>query len=237
MIFSRPTFLIVIITGASTRSVGQQTALALARGSPNHLILLSRTESKVLPVIEQITAMDSSISVRFIKMDLGSQASVRAAAAEILKTVPHIDALINNAGVMAVPYELTPEGIEMQFGINHIGHFLLTNLLIPRMRPGSRIVNVSSAGHSMSGVRFDDVNFATGADYDMWDAYGQSKSANILFAIALAGRLAKKGIQAFSLHPGFTAGESELATHLVDPDWAEILKKFNGRDDSATYTC
>lgn len=223
------TYVIVIITGASERSIGQYTALALARGSPKQLILLSRTESKVIPVMKQIVAIDSNISVRFIRLDLASQDSVRAVAAEILKTVSHIDALFNNAAVMGIPYALTPEGIEMQFGVNHIGHFLLTNLLVPKMGRGSRVVCVSSAGHSMSGIRFEDVNFKNGKEYDTWESYGQSKSANILFAMELAWRLKNKGIQSFSLHPANTGDGTQLASHLDNPDWPEIMKKFNGQ--------
>lgn len=131
--------------------------------------------------------------------------SVRAAASEINVSVSKIDVLINNAGIMGVKFSLTAENVESHLGANHIGHFLLTNLLVPKLEAsggGARIVNVSSAMYQLSPVMFDNYNFSDGKTYDAWIAYGQSKTANILFAVALARKLEKKKIKSYSLHPG-----------------------------------
>ncbi|KAG0647319.1 Translocon at the inner envelope membrane of chloroplasts 32 [Hyphodiscus hymeniophilus] len=215
-----------VITGASANSIGGNTALNLAAGNPASLVLLARDESKVSPVIKEIASLSPSTKAIFIPIDLSSQASIHEAASAITSSVSKIDVLINNAGVMAGPHKTTKEGIESQFGINHIGHFLLTNLLVPSIASGGRIVNVSSAGHAMGGVRFDDYNFQDGKTYDEWAAYGQSKTANVLFTVSLAEKLKSKKITAFSLHPGNAM--TNLVGHL-DPntDWGMVMKKIS----------
>ncbi|KAM3077496.1 hypothetical protein ACMFMG_006835 [Clarireedia jacksonii] len=196
----------ILISGPSEGTIGGQTALDLAAGKPEHLILAGRDRSKIQPVIDVIANIDSAVKVSFIALDLGNLASVREAAREISSLVQKIDFLINNAGIMALQeFSTTPDGIEMQFGVNHIGHFLLTNLLMDKILvsgKGGRIVNVSSLGHIMSGVRFDDWNFKNGTEYHPWAGYAQSKTANILFASALARKLEDRGVQAFSVEPG-----------------------------------
>lgn len=215
-----------MITGASATSLGGHTATHLAAGNPATIVLLARTASKVEQVIKDIASISPSTKVLFVPVDFSSQDSVRAAAASINSTISSIDVLINNAGIMAGPYAKTNEGIESQFGINHIAHFLLTNLLLPKVVDGGRIVNVSSAGHAMGGVRFDDYNFQDGKTYDQWEAYGQSKSANILFTVELSKRLKSRNIKVFSLHPGNAM--TNLAGHL-DPatDWAAVMKRIS----------
>ena len=159
-----------------------------------------------------------------------SQDSVRKAAAEIAKLTPRIDIVINNAGFMTPKRQLTAEGIEAQFGANHIGHFLLTNLLVPQLLaaaesnpPGTtRIVNLTSLGHRLSPIRFHDYNFegkeipaeeqhpplppmfAKGADgaYNGYVSYGQAKTANILFSVELNRLLKDKGVVSYAVHPG-----------------------------------
>ena len=118
----------------------------------------------------------------------------------------------------------TEEGIESQFGTNHIGHFLFTNLIMPKILKSKtpRIVNVSSNGHRLGGIRFDDYNFQDGKTYKQWVAYGQSKTANILFSKALARKLGSKGLLTFSLHPGVIAGTSLAGGELLADDWAEL---------------
>lgn len=128
-------------------------------------------------------------------------------------------------------YTLTPEGIESQFGANHIGHFLLTSLLMPRLAaagPGARIVELSSSGHQLGEVRLDDWNFDNGKTYDPWKAYGQSKTANILFTVSLAEKLASKGILAFAVHPGSIV-ETGLGTHVEGSAWEGVTKMFVDR--------
>ncbi|KAJ5199507.1 hypothetical protein N7491_011286 [Penicillium cf. griseofulvum] len=193
-----------VITGASHGGLGAHTALYLATANPAEIILLGRSKEKISPVMKEISEASPSTIVRFIKIDLMSCASVSAAAAEINATVSKIDVLINNAGIMGVSFALTAENVESHLGANHIGHFLLTNLLVPKLEAsgGARIVNVSSAMYQFSPVLFDDYNFSDGKTYNAWTAYGQSKTANILFAVALAKKLEKKGINTYSLHPG-----------------------------------
>ncbi|KAH8807555.1 hypothetical protein F5884DRAFT_752140 [Xylogone sp. PMI_703] len=215
-----------VITGASSGSIGGHTALYLATGKPAAMILLARDAAKVEPVIKEIASTSPSTKVSFVPIDLASQESVRSAAATIASSVSNIDVIINNAGIMAGPYKTTKEGIESQFGTNHIGHFLFTNLLLPKVVSGGRIVNVSSAGHALGAVRFDDYNFQDGKAYEEWEAYGQSKTANILFAVSLAKKLQARNIKAFSLHPGNAM--TNLAGHLAPTtDWGVIMKRIS----------
>ncbi|KAJ5890931.1 uncharacterized protein N7473_007159 [Penicillium subrubescens] len=215
-----------VITGASYGGLGAHTALYLAAANPAEIILLGRSEEKVSPVMKEISKISPSTVVRLIKIDLASCASVRAAAAEINASVSKIDVLINNAGIMGVKFSLTAENVESHLGANHIGHFLLTNLLIPKLEAsggGARIVNVSSAMYQFSPVMFDNYNFSDGKTYNAWIAYGQSKTANILFAVALARKLEKKGIKSYSLHPGviqatgLSSGVDPAAWPVVGP--------------------
>ncbi|KAL3420582.1 short-chain dehydrogenase [Phlyctema vagabunda] len=219
------------ITGPSTGGLGAQTALFLAAQQPAEILLLGRSEAKVTPVVEEIKKASPSTSVRFIALDLSDFSSIRSAAAQIAASTPKIDVLINNAGIMAIKdYTLTKDGIEAQFGANHVGHFLLTNLLVPQLiaaGKGARVVNLSSDGHTIGEFRGDDYNFNDGQDYDGWLAYGQSKTSNVLFAKALASRLAPKGILAFSLHPGVIW--TNLATHVDESEWPRVTKMMEKR--------
>lgn len=126
------------------------------------LLLLGRSEAKIVPVVENMKEIYPDVKVQFIECDLSSLDSVRNAAEVINNQVDRIHYIVNNAGIMACPYQLTIDRIEMQFATNHLGHFLLTNLLLPKILaagPGARIVNVSSRGHRFSGVRTTDWNF------------------------------------------------------------------------------
>ncbi|KAJ8096472.1 hypothetical protein POJ06DRAFT_203929 [Lipomyces tetrasporus] len=201
---------IFVITGPSQNGIGAETACALAAASPAILVLAGRSESKVAPVIQSIRDINRNVKTVFIPFDLSSQTSVRAAAAEINQIVDKIDVLINNAGIMACPYGTTEDGIEKQFGTNHIGHFLFTNLLLDKIKaagPGARIVNVASSAHRFGGIRVNDIGFKDGREYDAWDAYGQSKSANILFAKYFASKVPTKEIACIALHPGSILSE------------------------------
>ncbi|KAH9204291.1 hypothetical protein DL95DRAFT_529323 [Leptodontidium sp. 2 PMI_412] len=218
------------IRPASVKSIGAEIAISLAHGSPSAILLLGRTESKIAPVIEQIKALNPPITVLFIHLDLADQASVRKTAEAVSAKVEKIDYLINSAGVMAIPtFETTKEGIELQFGSNHVGHFLLTNLLLPKVEAagkGARIVNVSSSGFELAGVRFDDYNFEEGKAYSPWLAYGQSKTANVLFSKALAQKLKNRGIQSYPLQPGLVM-ESNLSNHVTPEMFASALEIGN----------
>ncbi|MEP9348268.1 SDR family NAD(P)-dependent oxidoreductase [Xanthobacter sp. KR7-225] len=165
-------------------------------------------------------------------LDLGDLASVDLFAKQVLASGHHIDMLINNAGIMACPETRVGPGWEAQFATNHLGHFALTNLIWPLLEGGARVVSVSSAGHHNSPIRWDDVQFADG--YDKWLAYGQSKTANALFAVHLDRVGRKHAIRAFSLHPGkiFTP----LQRHLTQAEMtAEGWLDENGNPADPTF--
>lgn len=205
----------IVITGPSAGGIGSETAVSLAKASPSLLILAGRSESKIAPVIARIAESSPGVNVQFISLDLGSLKSVRNAAAEINAKVSKIDLLINNAAIMASPYAKSEDGIESQFATNHIGHFLLTKLLMDKILaagPGSRIVNVSSSAALRGTIRYDDYNFQDGAAYDPWLGYSQAKISNIVFSRALARKLKSRGIFSYSLHPGSII--SNLQVHM-----------------------
>lgn len=136
-------------------------------------------------------------------MDLADLNSVAAFADDFTATGKPLDILINNAAIMACPEARISDGWEMQFGVNHLGHFAMTNRLMPAVlaAPAPRIISLSSIGHKQSDIRWDDVHF-TSESYDKWQAYGQAKTANALFAVGLQQRFGGKGLLAFSVHPG-----------------------------------
>ncbi|CAN8096144.1 unnamed protein product [Discula destructiva] len=208
-----------LITGASAGGLGAKCATSLATHSPAQIILVSRSEAKVAPVLNEIRSISPEVAATFVPCELTDQDSVRHAAETILNaaSTPKIDVVINNAGVMAIQkYTLDKHGNELTLSSNHIGHFLLTSLIMPKILaagPGARIVNLSSHGHNISRFRFDDPKFDGGKAYNPWEAYGQSKTANVLFSAELAARLKGRGVQSFSVDPGLIM-ETGLATHL-----------------------
>ncbi|OTB01699.1 hypothetical protein M426DRAFT_14159 [Hypoxylon sp. CI-4A] len=228
-----------VITGAGKPSIGSQIAISLAKGSPAHLLIASRTGKKVEPVLQEIAEIDSSIKTTFVQVDLTDHDSVRRAAKEILAAAPKIDVLINSAGNMAIEeYTVDKQGIELQLSGNHVGHFLLTNLIAPALiaagsQPGgSRIVNLTSSGYLVTPFRFDDWNFSGGKTYDPWTGYGQAKTANVLFAYGLSQRLAAHGVTSTATHPGYNM-DTQLGSHLTMDDYAKIpaiLKRNTGKD-------
>lgn len=228
-----------MITGPSEGSIGAETAISLARAGPKQLLLLGRNKSKIDPTINAISAIDKNIDVKFFQVDLSSLESVRAVANAIRSdpAVTTINVIINNAGVMACPYQKSADGVEYQFAANHLGHFVLDNLLLPKLRasgPHARIVNISSWGHAFSNVRFDDVNFNDGKDYLPQNGYGQSKTANVLHAAGLNKRLSGTNIRAYALHPGGIASglqkyvTPELIKAAVD-HWETVGRPMPGR--------
>ncbi|KAK0610130.1 hypothetical protein B0T17DRAFT_501023 [Bombardia bombarda] len=196
----------ILTTGVSPGGLGAIFAETIAAASPALLILAGRNTTKIQATADAIAKAHPKVKVKLLELDLGSLAAVRKSAAEVNSwdDVPRIDVLVNNAGIMAHPYKLTPEGFESQFGTNHLGHFLFTNLVMGKLLKSEgvpRVVNVSSDGHRLGAVRFHDYNFDNGETYNKWTAYGQSKSANCLFALSLAEKFGPK-LLAFSLHPG-----------------------------------
>ncbi|KAH7304206.1 short-chain dehydrogenase [Stachybotrys elegans] len=227
-----------LITGTSAKGLGANTAITLAKHSPTHIILVSRNKTKVQPVIDEITSIDANVKTTFVSCELSDFESVRKAADEILNdaAIPKIDVVINNAGIMNVKeYTKDKQGYELTFSSCHLGHFLFTNLILPKVLaagPGARIVNVTSRGHRIGPVRLDDYNFSDGKAYDGWSAYGQAKSANMLFSVELTRRLEDKGIRSVSVHPG-GIWDTGLTSHLTKDDFVEvsnIAKRNNGRD-------
>ncbi|KAH7085638.1 hypothetical protein BKA63DRAFT_22413 [Paraphoma chrysanthemicola] len=217
---------IVLTTGVTQGGLGATFVEEIAKHKPALLILAGRSASKVQATVEKIKATPESANVetRILVLDLASQEQVRTAAKEVLAyPEDHIDVVVNSAGIMASKYQKTVDGLEAQFGSNHIGHFLFTNLIMPKIiaSKAPRIVNVSSDGHRAGGIRFDDPNFQDGKVYNQWAAYGQSKTANILFSRALAEKLGGKGLRAFSLHPGVAMGTS-LAPGFGEEDFKSL---------------
>jgi NAD(P)-dependent dehydrogenase (short-subunit alcohol dehydrogenase family) len=220
----------VIVTGASS-GLGQETARALAsRGAS--VTLAVRNLPKAEGVAQEIADSTGNMRVDVARLELSEPASVRAFARAWLDRAARLDLLINNAGVMACPLARTPEGWEMQLATNHFGHFLLTCLLAPALKASgaARVVNLSSAGHRFSDFDFDDPHFHHRA-YDKWVAYGQAKTANILFSVELNRRLSASGVTANAVHPGVIM--TELGRHLTAEDIA-LLQARSG--DAAAMT-
>ena len=201
----------VIITGGNT-GIGKETAIDLA-GRNARVILACRSAEKGEKAAVEVREKSGNDDVVFRQLDLASLTSVRQFAAKVLEEEPRIDILINNAGIMGCPYSKTKDGFEMHFGVNHLGHFFLTNLLLDRLKeaPSARIVNVSALAHIFAKMNFDDINLEM--SYSPWPAYCRSKLANILFTQALAKRLADTTVTVNALHPGIV--NTELPRYMV----------------------
>ena len=201
-----------VITGGNS-GIGFEAARVLAtRGA--RLILGCRDRGKAHDAVTRIRAAATGADVRVVPLDLASLESVRAAAGQIRSTCERIDLVVNNAGVMMPPYGRTTDGFELQFGINHLGHFALTGLLIDRLAalPGARVVTVSSNNHRDGQINFDDLQSERG--YRRMAGYGQSKLANLMFTYELQRRLHAAGTPAIAAaaHPGLT--RTDLARYL-----------------------
>lgn len=190
----------VIVTGANS-GMGLAATVELARLGA-HVIMACRSRERGEQALQEAQRQSGSDRLRLMQLDLGSLASVRAFAAAFDEQHDTLDALINNAGVVAIKRQKTADGFEAMMGVNHLGHFLLTNLLLePLLRsPQGRIVTVSSGAHKIGNIHFDDPHLTKG--YSVWKGYAQSKLANILFTKELAERLKGTTVTANSLHPG-----------------------------------
>ncbi|MBN3277866.1 RDH13 dehydrogenase, partial [Polyodon spathula] len=200
----------VLITGANI-GIGKETAQDLARRGAR-VIMACRDMDKASEAAEEIRQKTGNGNVVIKKLDLASLESVRHLAEEIQHEEERLDLLINNAGIMMCPKWKTEDGFEMQFGVNHLGHFLLTNSLLDLLKKSSpsRIINVSSLAHEKGQIHFDDINLDK--DYDPYKSYRQSKLANVLFTRELAHRLQGAGVTANSLHPGVV--NTALGRHI-----------------------
>ncbi len=220
-----------IVTGASG-GIGRETARVLSASGAN-VTLAVRDQIKGDEAAQWIRDSHPDVELEIGSLDLTSLASVRKFAIGFTATHKRLDLLVNNAGVMFPPLTRTQEGFELQFGTNHLGHFALTSGLLPLLRASgrARVVNVSSAGHSMGRIDFDDPNF-TLREYDKLVGYGQSKTANILFAQELDRRFSNEGIHGYSLHPGMIA--TDLARHMDSDDFTRLMERAKARAAAAS---
>ncbi|PVH97060.1 NAD(P)-binding protein [Periconia macrospinosa] len=212
----------VLITGPSIASIGSQVAISLATAGPKLLILAGRNKEKITPVIEEIKKANAEVPVKFVQLDLLSHKSVRDCVKQVKEITDHIDAIINNAGVMATrKFTLSEDNVESQFAVNYLSHFLLTNLLLREglIKSGGLILNVGSLGYQMADIQLNDINYSNGQSYNGWKAYGQAKSAQILGTRGLANRLKGKGIAVLVAHPGVTLESSLLANSAIDQEY------------------
>ncbi|HKJ25766.1 MAG TPA: oxidoreductase [Myxococcota bacterium] len=217
---------LALVTGG-TSGLGAETARALAaRGA--RVVLTARDVAKGEAVAKDIRESTGNPAVEVEALELDSLASIRAFAERFLAKHDALHLLVNNAGVMASPESKTQDGFELQLGTNHLGHFLMTNLLAPALLRGApaRVVAVSSRGHFQSPVRFDDLAFEK-QPYDKWLAYGQSKTANVLFAVELERRLGGRGVHANAIHPGVIM--TELSRHMQQEDYEHIRQRSGGQ--------
>ncbi|MEU6860583.1 SDR family NAD(P)-dependent oxidoreductase [Glycomyces sp. NPDC046736] len=181
-----------VVTGGYS-GIGIETTRALAAAGGSVLVPARRRA-----IAEQ--ALDGVSGVEVDELDLADLDSVAEFAERVHKDGRPIHGIVNSAGVMACPETRTAAGWELQFAVNHLGHFALVGRLAPLLAEGARVASVSSGGHGISPIRWDDVHFATG--YDRWQAYGQAKTANVLFAVQLDRLARDSGVRAFALHPG-----------------------------------
>jgi NAD(P)-dependent dehydrogenase (short-subunit alcohol dehydrogenase family) len=210
----------VLVTGVSA-GLGVETARVLvAHGA--HVVGAARDLDKA----RRATAgIDGPGTLELIECDLGSLASVRACADALNARGETFDVVITNAGVMAVPEKReTADGFEMQFGTNHLGHFVLVNHIASLIKDGGRLVSLASSGHRFSDVNLDDPNFER-TEYTPFGAYGRSKTANVLFAVEFDRRHRGRGVRAAAIHPGGIM--TELSRHMTDGEMEALVKNIN----------
>lgn len=222
---------LAVVTGGYS-GLGLETTRALA-GAGAHVVVPARRREVAQ---EALAGLDG---VEVDELDLGDLESVRAFADRFLASGRTIDIMINSAAVMACPETRVGPGWEAQFATNHLGHFALVNRLWPAVAPGARIISVSSAGHRNSAIRWDDLQFEQG--YEKWQAYGQAKTANALFAVRLDALAQEKGVRAFSLHPGgiltplqrHLPKEEQIALGWIDEDGNLLNHSFKTPEQGA----
>ena len=210
----------VLVTGVSA-GLGVETARTLvAHGA--EVVGAARDVAKAEAATVAVRAAGEGL-FSFLELNLAALSSVRQAADALLERDEKFDLIIANAGVMACPFGHTADGFETQFGTNHLGHFVFVNRIASLLRPGGRLVNLSSAGHRYSDVDLEDPNFEH-SQYDPWAAYGRSKTANILFALEFDRRHQAAGIRATAVHPGGIA--TELGRHAY-PEPGALQKRVD----------
>jgi NAD(P)-dependent dehydrogenase (short-subunit alcohol dehydrogenase family) len=214
----------VLVTGVSA-GLGVETARALvAHGA--HVVGAARDLAKAETATADVRAAAAAGGGSFaiVELDLANLASVRACADALLKRGQAFDVIITNAGVMATPQWRTADGFDMQFGTNHLGHFVLVNRIATLIKDGGRLVSLASSGHRFSNVDLDDPNFER-TEYQPFAAYGRSKTANILFAVEFDRRHKHRGVRATAVHPGGIA--TELSRHMGEQGLQQLLDQVN----------
>ena len=214
----------ILVTGVSA-GLGVETARALAAHGA-YVVGAARDLVKAKASIEQVRKDADADRGGFevVELDLANLKSVRACADGLLARHEPFDVIIANAGVMATPFGHTPDGFETQFGINHLGHFVLVNRIAPLLRTGGRLITLSSAGHRFANVDLEDPNFER-TPYEPFVAYGRSKTANILFAVGFDKRHRNRDVRAAAVHPGGI--QTELARHMDQSQIQEILDQLD----------
>ncbi len=214
----------MLVTGVSA-GIGVETARALAAHGA-HVVGAARDLVKAEAATAQVQkdAAANGGGFELVAVDLADLKSVRACADRLMAKGVPFDLVIANAGVMATPFGHTVDGFETQFGTNHLGHFVLINRIAPLIRTGGRLVNLSSAGHRISNVDLEDPNFER-MPYDPLVAYGRSKTANILFAVAFDQRHRSRGVRAAAVHPGVI--QTELGRHMEPSQLRSMIDRIN----------
>jgi NAD(P)-dependent dehydrogenase (short-subunit alcohol dehydrogenase family) len=219
----------ILVTGVSA-GLGVETARVLAAHGAQ-VVGAARDLAKAKTATQSVRdGAKNGGGLKLIELDLASLASVRAAADALVADGRPFDLVIANAGVMATPFGKTADGFETQFGTNHLGHFVFVNRIASLMKPGSRLVNLASAGHRFSDVNLDDPNFET-TEYTPFGAYGRSKTANILFAVEFDRRHKDRGVRAVAVHPGGI--QTELGRHMTAEDMAGLVKNITEANEKA----
>jgi len=209
----------ILVTGVSA-GLGVETARSLAAHGAQVVGAardMTKAEGATVQVRKDAAACGGSFEL--VALDLADLKNVRACADELLAKGERFDVVIANAGVMATPFGHTADGFETQFGTNHLGHFVLVNRIASLLGAGSRLINLSSSGHRFANVNLEDPNFER-TPYEPFAAYGRSKTANILFAVAFDQRHRERGVRAAAVHPGGI--QTELARHM-DPSHLQAM--------------
>jgi len=214
----------ILVAGVSA-GIGVETARSLAAHGA-HVVGAARDLAKAEAATAQLRkdAAAGGGSFELIELDLASLKSVRACAEKLLAKGELFDVVIANAGVMATPFAQTLDGFETQFGTNHLGHFVLVNRIAPLIRKGGRLISLASSGHRFSNVNLEDPNFER-TQYEPFVAYGRSKTANILFAVAFDERHRKRGLRAAAVHPGGI--QTELGRHMNPGQLQTMVEQMN----------
>jgi NAD(P)-dependent dehydrogenase (short-subunit alcohol dehydrogenase family) len=219
----------ILVTGVSA-GLGVETARVLAAHGAQ-VVGAARDLAKAERATAEVRAQASGGGgLELVELDLASLVSVRAAADALVADGRPFDLIIANAGVMAVPQGKTADGFETQFGTNHLGHFVFVNRIASLLKPGGRLVNLSSAGHRFSDVDLDDPNFEH-TPYTPFIAYGRSKTANILFAVEFDRRHRANGIRAAAVHPGGI--KTELSRHMTPEATETMIQAINEMQKAA----